>query len=400
MRVAVFHSLPSGGARRALVEMAKQLVALGVELDLFATSSADEELLPSAIPGVKVRVWPTRLWQGFGATSRLRRATQVIPLVAALRAEERVQAQIAGEIDRGSYDVAFVHHDRLLHAPAVLRHLQLPSVYYCQEPLRAAYEYELAPGSILERTLMHAPRVGLRDRDAASTRAADRVLANSFFSRESIRRAYGVDAAVVYLGVDTQSFSPGVARRENFVLSAGALHPQKGHREAVRTVACIPATRRPRLVVVGDRGVPGEADRLRELADDLSVHLTIASRVAEPQLVDLYRTAKLLLCFQSLEPFGLVALEAAATGTPTVGVREGGLREAIVDGETGLLSNSRDPAVLAALVEELLSDDKRWSALSESAVETVRRGWSWRHTGERLHHHLDALRRSQARLGG
>ena len=394
MRIAVFHSLPSGGARRAMVEMLKQLLELGHEVEMYLTSSADEELLPSTIPGIRSRVWRADSWEGFGATGRVRRAAKVASFMRAVRSASQVQAEIARHIDAGGYDLAFVHHDRLLQAPALLGRLALPTVYYCQEPMRAAYEHELAPGSILERSTMHAPRAGLRDRDRASARAADSVLANSFYSRESIWRVYGIDSTVVYLGVDAEVFTPGDGEREPYVMSAGALHPQKGHRDAIRALATIPRDRRPALVVVGDRGIPGEADHLRALADASDVELTIASRVSEQELVGLYRRAMLLLCLQHLEPFGLVALEAAACGTPSIGVREAGLREAIVEGETGLLADSRDPEVLGNMVDGLLSDRSAWDDLAGSSVRTIRANWTWRHTGLRLQQHfVDLLSR-------
>lgn len=394
MRVAIFHCLPSGGARRAMVEMAKQLLAEGSKIDFFLTSNADEEFLPSNLPGVGVRMWRTEPWEGFGTSTRAKRAARMAGFVRATRLATDVHKRMAAEIDEGAYDLAFVHHDRVMQSPALLRFLTTPSVYYCQEPIRAAYEHDLAPGSVLERTAMYFPKLGLRDRDRQNARAADSVLVNSFFSRESILRAYGIEAKVMYLGVDPDIFTVGDRPRDHFALSVGAIHPQKGHRVAIRTLGSIPRARRPSLVVVGDRGVPGETDLLSSLAAEHDVELKVKTRVSEQELVDLYRRAAVLLCFQRLEPFGLVALEAAACGTPTVGIREGGLRESIVEGVTGVLVDSRDPAELGEAVDGLLSDRDEWRRLSATAAATVREGWTWQHTGARLQRHLaDVVKR-------
>lgn len=391
MRVAVFHNLPSGGARRALIEMTRQLLAAGHAVDLFMTSTADEELLPSRLPGAGARVWRTEPWEGFGATGRLRRATRIVDFLRAMRVANRVQREIAGVMNDGGYDLAFVHHDRVMQAPALLRFLTLPTVYYCQEPIRAAYEHDLLPGSMLERAAMYFPKIGLRDRDRESARSADSVLVNSTYSKESILRAYGIEAEVMYLGVDVDVFSPGDVPREAFVLSVGALHPQKGHRLAVEALGSVPLARRPSLVVVGDRGIPGEAEHLAALAGAHGVELRIATRVAEPELVDLYRRARLLLCFQRLEPFGLVALEAGACGTPTVAIREAGLRESVIDDVTGVLVDRRDAAELGDTVDRLLSSPDEWQRLSGSAVEAIRGAWTWQHTAARLEQHFADL---------
>ena len=69
-------------------------------------------------------------------------------------------------------------------------------------------------------------------------------------------------------------------------------------------------------------------------------------------------------------------------------MKEGGVRESIVHGETGLLTE-RDELIFANAVTELLSDDKRRLYMSQKGIEAVRNFWTLEHAGERLLNHLN-----------
>src|SRR5262249_57270685 len=79
------------------------------------------------------------------------------------------------------------------------------------------------------------------------------------------------------------------------------------------------------------------------------------------------------------EPFGRVVIEAMALGRAVIGPREGGPREAIVDGESGLLVPPRDPAALAAGLVELLGDPARRTAMGRAARARGEAGFDIRH---------------------
>lgn len=378
MRVAVFHNLPSGGAKRAMVEMIRQLRLAGDIVDVFAPSTADEEIFPSSAVANSVTIAEA---QGLsrGRTPGFGRQ---------LRSAEDVQRRLAVMIDAGKYDVAFVHHCRFVQSPWVLSQLRVPSVYYCQEPYRIAYEARLQPRAVT-RVRLWAPAIGIARIDRRNVAHANAVLANSYYSRESILRAYGVDAHVVPLGVDGARFEAAVAsERQHFVLSVGAITPFKGHRLTIEAIGRIQGDRRPRLVIIGDRQAGGEVDLLHSKASELGVELDIRTRVGEDELVDCYRHAAIVVCAAELEPFGLTVLEAGATGAAVVAVREAGYRETVVNGTTGLLVEDRDPRTLSGVIELLVRDTQLRGRLGAAAAEYVRREWSWGRTGTLLREQL------------
>jgi glycosyltransferase involved in cell wall biosynthesis len=401
VKIAVVQNLPSGGARRCLVEHCRGLRERGHRVEAFFPDTADEAFLPLEPAVDRVHVWraprpPSREASLFGQVS-IGSAWAALRLVAGLA---RIHREMAAAIDAGGFDVVLATHDQFTHAPRVLRHLRTPSAYFCQEPLRFVYEAPVglamrASGGPVARAIRRlataaAKRV-LRPLDAGSVRAATTILANSVYSHESILRAYGRAARVVYLGVDTARFRPLGLDRANVVLTVGALHPAKGFDFVVAALGRIPAARRPALVVVSDRGYGAYRALLEAEARERGVQLEIHTRVSEDEVVRWYNRARLLAYAPYLEPFGLVALEAMACGTPVVAVAEGGTRESIQADETGLLT-MRDEAAFAAAIERVAGDPGLASRLAGAAAAEVARRWTWGSSTEQLEAALIACR--------
>jgi glycosyltransferase involved in cell wall biosynthesis len=377
VKIAVYHNLRSGGAKRALFNYARGLVENGHTVDVFAPVSADEDFLDLRPLVHSYRAFPLRVLSGF---QRPRIARALAYYATARWGLGRHARAAAKAIDAGGYDVAFVHQCQFAHSPGVLRFLNTPSVYYCQEPRRVSFEYSVRHYNRelgrLQRWV-HAVYLAVLDpplvrRDIRSARAATLVLANSFYSVESIKRAYGLYARVAYLGTDLGALRGAQAPRRNAVVSVGALEPPKGHQLVIEAVGSLPVGGRPEVHLVADRNFAGHGRKLSERASALGVELSIHERISDSELVELYATASAAVCAAELEPFGFTPLEAMACGTPVVAVREGGYKETVIDGVNGRLVE-RDAGLLGAAIGELLTDDSRWQTLSEGALTTAGR---------------------------
>jgi D-inositol-3-phosphate glycosyltransferase len=216
---------------------------------------------------------------------------------------------------------------------------------------------------------------------------ADAVVASS--SAEAAALIDGVGAGpdrtwIVPPGVDLELFSPARAKvaaevRRSFELEpdrpivaiAGSIRPLKGHELAVRALAELHALRgwAPLLVVAGDP-VPGEEGfllALHELAAELGVERDVRwlGALHRDELADLLAAASLVLMPSTSETFGLVALEAGASGTPVVGSRVGGLVDAV--GPGGTLLDTRSPTAWAQELARLLEDDTARATLGLAA---------------------------------
>jgi glycosyltransferase involved in cell wall biosynthesis len=231
--------------------------------------------------------------------------------------------------------------------------------------------------------------------DRENTSHAKYILANSYFSRESILRAYGLNSFVSYLGIDTDLFRPLSLPKENFVLSVGACYAHKGFDFVIRSLGLIDDERRPKMVIVSNSThAPWEA-HLMQIASDLHVDLEVKTAIPDSELVRLYNRARLFVYAAILEPFGLAPLEAMACGTPVVAVKEGGVRESVLHNETGILT-PRDEVAFAKSTTDLLENDEERERMGCRALEVVRSFWTVRHAGERLEAHLrQAIARSK-----
>ena len=158
--------------------------------------------------------------------------------------------------------------------------------------------------------------------------------------------------------------------------------PHKRVEVALRTVAALRATHPDLELVVAGHG--WWESRLHTLVAQLDIgeHVRFAGFVEEAEKHLLLSRAWVALTPSLKEGWGLTIAEAGSRGTPTVAFQgAGGVAEALVDGETGLLARDDDDFV--AKVGELLADEQRRKALGEAAIEHAER-FTWPSSGQRF----------------
>lgn len=191
--------------------------------------------------------------------------------------------------------------------------------------------------------LFTVPRKALRAMDVRLSRHVHSYAANSVEVRERLRRYWRRDARVIHPPVDVDYFAeplPVPGGDGGYLLGVGRWIPYKNFD---LMIAIAEAARVP-LVIAGSG--PQEA-ALRRLATTAGVPVTFELRPSRQRLRDLYRGARALL-FPNHEDFGIIPVEAQATGTPVLGARRGGLLETVLSGETGFLLDTADPHRYAA----------------------------------------------------
>lgn len=235
---------------------------------------------------------------------------------------------------------------------------------------------------------------------------ADAILASCTEEAQQFLRLYGQPPGrieIVAPGVEHAFFAPGDragARRglglgpEPMLLFVGRIQPLKGADLAVRALAAL-SDRTTRLVIIGGAsGVEGtdEVVRLRQLIDQLGLAARVQFVAPQPHhlLSSWYRAADVVVVPSRSESFGLVALEAAACGTPVVAAAVGGLRTLVDHGHTGFLVEGRDPAVFASYIDEILGNSRLAWEMSASAATRSRR-YTWSLAAARLRRLCDDL---------
>lgn len=390
MKIAVWHNLPSGGGKRALYYHVRGLVGRGHQLACWSLDTADQSYLPLS-EFAPERIVPSEIKKRPRKRFTERWTRSYGEAVDRLRAFADACKRCASEIEAGDFDLLFANGSLSYSVPYIMQHLRMKKVLYLQEPCRFMYEarpilpwVSSAPEDL--ETRLFEPRKLLADypnlqtlrlqakQEWLNAHACDRILVNSYFSRESVLRAYGVEAKVCYLGVDTTLFRNLGLERERFVVGLGSIDSVKGIDLAVKAVALLPEPRPP-LVWIANSGNETYQSTISELACSLGVELRIQMAISDSELVDTLNKAALLLYTSRLEPFGFAPLEANACGLPVVGIAEGGIRETIQDGVNGFLVDP-DPESVARAADRLLQSPDMARQMGAQGAAHVQRTWN------------------------
>lgn len=401
MRIAVWHNLPSGGGKRALYDQVEGLIGRGHAVESWCPPTADQTFLPLGLLGVEHVIPLPRCRRTRLQAVTDRAVGQTSDTFTGLMAMDEHCRACAEQIDRGNFDVVLAGSCTAFAVTSLAKYLKTPKVLYLQEPFRPLYEampelpwpaMKASPGwqlsNIRRRAFDVAQIRAFRVRARAElegVQAYDRVLANSLFSRESILRAYGVDSEVCYLGVDTVRYRDLGRARRNLVLGLGAFVPQKRVDVVIRSIAQIPIDGLE-LAWIGNVAEPSYFEGLLRLAQQLGVAFRPLVSVPHEDVVGLLNEASVMAYAPRLEPFGLAPLEAAACGLPVVARSEGGIRETVIHGETGILVDA--DAQLPSAIARILRDKELAERLGQCGRRRVEAFWSLSAATDRIEFHL------------
>jgi D-inositol-3-phosphate glycosyltransferase len=397
-----------GGMNVYVRELAAALARSGAVCDVFTRAWSNE--LPAVVevePGLRVH------HVAAGPVAPLPK--EQLPAV--------VDAFTAGVLERMTTQDPFAHQDgpfTSLHANYwlsglsghVIKHeLNLPLV--CTFHTLDRVKAESVPEEV-EADMPHRRA----EAEASIIDCSDAVLASCTVEADQITSLYGADPErirIVAPGVDHAFFGPGhrpQARRAlglpldgSLILFVGRIQPLKCADAAVATLAELTArTDAPyRLVIVGGPSGPRGEESVRQLidlADANGVRHLVHFVAPQPHelLSSYYRAADVCLVPSRSESFGLVALEAAACGTPVVANAVGGLTTLVDQGRTGFLVEDPTPARYADAIAQL-DAPLMAERLSTASVLRARR-YTWRAAANgllELHDELSAGRLVECR---
>jgi D-inositol-3-phosphate glycosyltransferase len=369
-----------GGLNVYVSSLASALARAGVECDVLTRAEhAEQPPIVEVEPGFRV--------VHLDAGPRAPIAKEALPaLIDDLVVAGRRYLTAAGEFDaiHANYWVSGAVGHRLKHE------LDLPLVttFHTLARTKAAVGIDDDP---LERQHLEAEIVA----------CSDRIVASTFDERSELVAKYAADperVEVIPPGVDHAMFSPqdrDAPRRRRLslppscpvLLFVGRIQPLKGADLALRCLAALRDDRAMLAVVGGPSGADGDTEmaRLHALARDLDIADRVRWVAPQPHaaLADWYRSADVCIVPSRTESFGLVALEAAACGTPVVAANVGGLGSLVVNGETGYLVDGRTAHDYAAPVERLLADPYLAAEMGARAVASSHR-YTWSITAARL----------------
>jgi glycosyltransferase involved in cell wall biosynthesis len=361
MRIAVYHNLPPGGAKRVLYEQLKYLSDKH-EIYLYVLSKPLQELFNPSKIVEKLREYDFRVADRKGS---------VIDRVArdyrSLLAVNSVHKVIAKDILSDGCEVAMIHTDRFTEAPYLLRYLDIPSLYYDQEMLATAYspDFKFKEEVVFYKKLYeYIVRYAKQYIDKKSAIKATAIVTNSKFMKNHIREVYAKESLVCYPGVDTKIFKK-TAKRKPLILYLGSKSVTENYFPLKRLVSLTKKTMDIRIV--------GGSNTLEIKSDK--------------KMARVFSSATVTLGLNPIEAFGLKTVESMACETPVLAVNEGGYEETVVDGVTGYLL-PRDPEAFAQKIKYLYKNPDIVKRMGKSGREHVKKNFTWEVHNKCLEKHL------------
>jgi glycogen synthase len=368
MRVLIlsweYPPLIEGGLARHVRKLSEALVARGVEVHVL-TRGHEESPAEDEVGGVLIH----RVRE----PDRPRELGEFVAWVEHMNADMLAAGVELG--DRFDFDV--VHgHDWLVAVAGdhLARRFRAPLVATIH-----ATEYGRHQGWVDRHPQSHIHGV-----ERWMANRADRVVTCSAYMRDHVADIYGLEEeriAVIPNGIDPSELVPVedldrlrarfAAPDERLVLLVGRLVYEKGFQLALEALpTLIERVGNVRFLVAGSGTHEAE---LRKQAHELGLdaHGTFLGWIGDDVLHSLYPIADLTVVPSIYEPFGLVALEAMASGCPCLVADTGGLREVVPNEDVGLRFRSRDPASLAAMAQRVLTDPELRDRLVAEASEHV-----------------------------
>ena len=263
------------------------------------------------------------------------------------------------------------------------------------EPLRAWKAEQLGSGYAVSSWV---ERTAILDADA--------VIAVSNGTKDDILRAYPVDPDrihVIYNGIDLTEYQQtndtsalqtyGVDPSQPYVLFVGRITRQKGVTHLVDAIRFLPPDTQV-VLCAGAPDTPEIAAEMRHKVEDarkLNPRVTwIEKMVSKPEVIQLYSHARVFCCPSVYEPFGIINLEAMACKAAVVASATGGIKEVVVDGQTGyLVPFHADPVTsfptdpdqfakdLGSKISKLLGDPAQCKQFGEAGRRRVEEKFSW-----------------------
>lgn len=332
MRVALIHYWLVG--MRGGEKVLEQLCRLYPEADIF-THVIDRERIGDTI--LRHRIATTSVARLPFATRHYTKYLGFMP-----RALE--------ELDLAPYDLVISSESG--PAKGVVVRPTAAHICYCHSPMRYlwdhyhSYKRELGPvGRFVFGRVAHS----MRQWDVSTAARVDRFVANSSFVAQRIARYYRRDADIVHPPVDMGRFAPHAGGPDDYYLFVSEL---VGYKRADLAIEAFRNTPR-RLIVVGDG-----AER-KALEKRATPNIELRGRVSVDALADLYARCRALI-FPGEEDFGIVPVEAMASGRPVIAYRSGGATDSVVEDVTGLFFDHQSVASLTDALERFEAREARF----------------------------------------
>jgi len=344
-----------GGAGRYAWELCEYLASCGDDV-IVASLYTDKTLYK---PENKIRVID------LGNEKSL---TQSIKFWLELRKTSRLLHKL---IDQEQPDVVFFNH-----YPCTMwveKYDNIPTICYPQD-INLLYTNTYIKNLTTKiRISWEIIRLFVRFYDRYKWKFFDQVICHSKFTAQNVKKHYGVNPEVIYLGTNTNVFSPTKdCVKKNAILTLG---DSKIRRADLLIKAASKLLKKRNDFEIWIVGNTGKLDtELKSLAKTINVEKNVKffGKISDAELAKLYSESLVTVHLVKEAPFGLIVIESMSCGTPVISWKPGGPEETIIDGETGFLISENNEKKLVEKIELFLNDHKLSSTMGKNGILRVK----------------------------
>jgi D-inositol-3-phosphate glycosyltransferase len=370
-----------GGQNLYVGQLARQMAAMGCEVDIF--TRRDSDLFPSVSSwshGVRIIHVPAG-------------PPEPVPKEALLPYMEQFTSQVMRWCRRRrGYDL--IHANfwmSAMTAVEIKRRLGIPFVVTFHALGRVRRLHQGSADRFPDE------RFEMED---LVIREADQIIAECPEDEENLIRLYNADPSritTIPCGFDQNEFWPiskplararlGLDQEEKILLHLGRMVPRKGADNIIRALGRLQRHHHlnPRLLIVGgesetpDPQITPEIGRLQQVAEAEGVadRTVFVGQRGREALKYYYNAADIFVTTPWYEPFGITPVEAMACGTPVIGSNVGGVKFTVRDNETGYLVDAKNPDALAERIAHLYAHPKLMSLLGRQAIKRANTLFTW-----------------------
>ena len=194
----------------------------------------------------------------------------------------------------------------------------------------------------------------------------DKIITNSDSTAMDLKSMGYPDASVVKLGVDLPNELP--AAKEKIVVSPGPVKPWKHHDWAIEAFSYLDDSWE--MIIFGTVESDEYMEYLQSMVQSLhlSTRVKIAGRITEEEVAKILAISSICVLATEKEGWGLVAMEAQSNGCPVIGFDVQGIRDSVIDGETGILVTFSDVVAMGLELRGLAENQEKWRKMSEQAI--------------------------------
>lgn len=383
MKIAlIMHELlVEGGGERQCVSLARELLRMGHNVDLYTCAYDRERCFPEVCRELKITD------VGRGIFPWLRKPRVLRAYLDMLRLEKSVNQR---------YEVWNPHHwPAEWGALGLKNRLGGAVVWMCNDVPNFHEKMRDARSGRLSRLIYRLDYLY----DRAQARKIDLIVFLSRWAESEFKAIYSARTRVVRSGSDPERFRPGGDRKkvrtrfgfsdQDFVvLWLGIVMPHRRLQDAILAIHHLKRQgNNVKLLVAGSgEAFPEYFQSLQTLTRDLNLEreVTFAGKVPDDEMRDFYCACDAFLFPNENQTWGLAVLEAMACGCPVLVSRGAAVHEVLTDGQDALLFPARDPEALAAKVQMLMADPEQRARIAEAGMLLVRTRFNWERFAEQM----------------